>query len=146
MLYLFLIRALQRPQSLAVHLSSIASQPPHSAYVGWTGMASSSSLAQFQNGIRAGDALETIEIDPQLASSLGFVEGSTVRPQLESFFFSSLLACVQLEIGLLHDLEVAKSVSTEPVSPDDWEILVNSSPLPCNQQLRFGSGTSCWIC
>ena len=87
MLYLFLIRAPQRPQSLAVHLSSTASQPPHSAYVGWTGMASSSSLAQFQNGIRAGDALETIEIDPQLASSLGFVEGSTVRHHLELLFF-----------------------------------------------------------
>ncbi|KAF8531614.1 P-loop containing nucleoside triphosphate hydrolase protein [Gautieria morchelliformis] len=94
-----------RPQSLAVHLISTASQPPKSAYVGWTGMASSSSLAQFQNGIRAGDALETVEIDPQVASSLGFTEGST------------------LEIGLLHDLEVATSVNTEPVSPDDWEIL-----------------------
>ena len=34
---------------------------------------------------------------------------------------------MQLEIGLLHGLEVAKSVSTEPVSPDDWEILVNGT-------------------
>ena len=76
--YVALIHILQRPQSLAVHLISTASQPPQSAYVGWTGMASSSSLAQFQNGIRAGDTLETVEIDPQLASSLGFMEGSTV--------------------------------------------------------------------
>ncbi|KAG9019479.1 Peroxisome biosynthesis protein pex1 [Tulasnella sp. 427] len=49
--------------------------------------------------------LETIEIDPQYAQSLGFSEGETV------------------DIGLLHDLPVASSVSTEPLSPDDWEIL-----------------------
>ncbi|KAF8515366.1 AAA-domain-containing protein [Hysterangium stoloniferum] len=93
-----------RPQSLAVHLTSHATkQPVISAYVGWTGLVSSSSFAQWQSG--SDEALETVEIDPQLASSLGFAEGST------------------LEIGLLHDLPVAKSVSTEPLSSDDWEIL-----------------------
>lgn len=30
----------------------------------------------------------------------------------------------QVEIGLLHDLEHATSVGAEPVTPDDWEILV----------------------
>ena len=31
---------------------------------------------------------------------------------------------MQVEIGLLQDLSVAKSVGTEPVSSDDWEIIV----------------------
>ncbi|KAF8588870.1 AAA-domain-containing protein [Ramaria rubella] len=94
-----------RPQSLAVHLRSTGSHSAQSIYVGWTGMAASSSLAQWQTSVRTGDALETIEIDPQFANSLGISEGVT------------------LEIGLLHDLKVARSVSTEPVSSDDWEIL-----------------------
>lgn len=92
-----------RPQSLAVHLVSVASKA-NAAYVGWTGLASSSSLAQWQNNSK-GDVLETLEIDPQFATSLGFPEGCT------------------LEIGLLYDLPIAKTVSAEPISPDDWEIL-----------------------
>ena len=49
------------------------------AYVGWTGMDSASSLAQFQSGNMGEKGLETIEIDPQYAGSLGFSEGDTVR-------------------------------------------------------------------
>ena len=30
----------------------------------------------------------------------------------------------KVEIGLLHDLGYAKSVGTEPLTADDWEILV----------------------
>jgi hypothetical protein len=41
-------------------------------------MASASSIAQWQGGPRGSDVLETIEIDPQFGSSLGFSEGSTV--------------------------------------------------------------------
>lgn len=33
---------------------------------------------------------------------------------------------VQVDIGLLHDLKVAKFVATEPLTPDDWEILVGA--------------------
>ncbi|KIJ51215.1 hypothetical protein M422DRAFT_223669 [Sphaerobolus stellatus SS14] len=94
-----------RPQSLVVHLTSTSLPKPVSVHLGWTGMASASSIAQWQSGGRTADRLETVEIDPQLAASLGFAEGSTV------------------EIGLLHDRPVAKSVSTEPISSDDWEIL-----------------------
>jgi hypothetical protein len=32
----------------------------------------------------------------------------------------------KVEIGLLYDLPTAKSVATEPLTPDDWEILVNA--------------------
>jgi peroxin-1 len=81
------------------------------AYVGWTGMASASSLAlrQSQTSWKEG-SFETLEIDPQYATSLGFSQGDVV------------------EIGLLHDLPVAKSVATEPLSADDWEILVHIRP------------------
>ncbi|KAI0083839.1 AAA-domain-containing protein [Irpex rosettiformis] len=100
-----------RPQGLAVHLTKVQEDgrrsngtgaPRGEAYVGWTGMASASSLAQFQSGEKG---LETIEIDPQFAQSLGLLQGDTV------------------EIGLLHDLGHATSVATEPVTADDWEII-----------------------
>ncbi|KAH9996691.1 P-loop containing nucleoside triphosphate hydrolase protein [Russula compacta] len=74
------------------------------AYVGWTGMVSASSLAHF-NSTSSDSPLETVEIDPQYAEGLGFKEGDVV------------------EVGLLYDLPIAKSVATEPLTPDDWEIL-----------------------
>ena len=46
--------------------------------MGWTGMASSSSLAHFNADVRE-NAFETIEIDPQYAQGLGFAEGDIVR-------------------------------------------------------------------
>lgn len=66
-------------------------------------MASASSLAQFQSGAERG--METIEIDPQFASGLGFSQGDIV------------------EIGLLHDLGHASTVEAEALTADDWEIL-----------------------
>jgi hypothetical protein len=38
-------------------------------------------------------------------------------------------------VGLLYDLPIAKSVATEPLTPDDWEILarvhvITSSLIP----------------
>ncbi|KAI0819707.1 AAA-domain-containing protein [Trametes gibbosa] len=101
-----------RPQSLAVHLTLVSGtknaprdNQKREAYVGWTGMASASSLAQFNSGEAGDKGLETIEIDPQFAEGLGFALGDVV------------------EIGLLYDLGYAKSVATEPVTSDDWEIL-----------------------
>ncbi|OSD00321.1 AAA-domain-containing protein [Trametes coccinea BRFM310] len=102
-----------RPQSLAVHLTLVSSSraggvkdgQKREAYVGWTGMASASSLAHFNSGDAGDRGLETVEIDPQYAEGLGLALGDVV------------------EIGLLHDLGYAKSVATEPVSTDDWEIL-----------------------
>ncbi|KAH7873100.1 uncharacterized protein C8R40DRAFT_1172744 [Lentinula edodes] len=95
-------------QTLTVHLTLV---PPNSiaikkeAYVGWTGMASASSLAQFNVSDLTEKGLETIEIDPQYSQSLGFAHGDIV------------------EIGLLHDMAFAKSVATEPLTSDDWEII-----------------------
>ncbi|KII85002.1 hypothetical protein PLICRDRAFT_350537 [Plicaturopsis crispa FD-325 SS-3] len=101
-----------RPQGLAVHLIRV---PPHNssartadarkveAYVGWTGMAASSSLAHLSRASE--NALETVEMDPQYAQALGLVMGDVV------------------EIGLLHDLGIARGVGAEPVSTDDWEII-----------------------
>ncbi|TFY68057.1 hypothetical protein EVG20_g3702 [Dentipellis fragilis] len=97
-----------RPQHVAVLLTCLAPAVKHEkgridAYVGWTGMLASSSIAHFNAG--SDTSLETVEIDPQYGQALGLSQGDIV------------------EIGLLHDLPFAKSVSTEPATPDDWEIL-----------------------
>ena len=40
-------------------------------------------------------------------------------------------SCVyfKVEIGLLHDLPLAQLVATEPLSSDDWEIIVRIAML-----------------
>lgn len=35
----------------------------------------------------------------------------------------------KVEIGLLHDLPLAQSVATEPLSADDWEIIVRAETM-----------------
>ena len=90
-------------------------------------MASASSLAHFSSPSSAEKGIETLEIDPQFAQGLGFGPDDVVRtgsdppdarvPELS-------LSPLQVEIGLLHDLEYAKSIGTEPLTADDWEILV----------------------
>ena len=103
-----------RPQSLAVHLTLSTSgsskgtgHAPVSAYVGWSGHPSSSSLAQYQSSTgSSGNVSGTVEMDPQYAQALGFAQGSVV------------------EVGLVYDLPVATMVGAEPVGPDDWEIIV----------------------
>jgi peroxin-1 len=95
-----------RPQSLGVHLTN-TSRPSTPVYVGWTGLASASSLARFSTHHGNSASMETIEIDPQYAPALGFSQGDVV------------------EIGLIYDLPIAKTVSTEPIGPDDWEVIVS---------------------
>jgi len=85
-------------------------------------MASASSLAQF-NSASSGEGFETIEIDPQYAQGLGFSQGDVVCFD-HSHSFKLCLSCAQVEIGLLHDMPIAKSVGTEPLTSDDWEIIV----------------------
>lgn len=115
--------AQQRPQTLAIHLKRDSQASKAEAYVGWTGMASSSSLAHFNADARE-NAFETIEIDPQYAQGLGFAEGDIVRLLLlKTKSVSSRLP--QVEIGLLYDLPFASSVGTEPLTADDWEIIVS---------------------
>ena len=89
-------------------------------------MASSSSLARFKGGSSSADTLETVEIDPQFASGLGFRIGDIVRALDTACLTQVSLSDfpLKVEIGLLQDLGVASSVVTEPVSTDDWEIIV----------------------
>ena len=74
----------QRPQHLAVHLTLVPNPavkpiPERTeVYVGWTGMASASSLAHFNAGQAADGGFETIEIDPQYAQALGLAQGALV--------------------------------------------------------------------
>ena len=100
------------------------------AYVGWTGMASASSLAHFNAGAATDRGMETVEMDPQYAEGLGFALDDVVSAQVPTMNAPlNLRLCVQVEIGLFHDLGYAQSVSTEPVTSDDWEILVSNTIL-----------------
>ena len=122
----------QRPQQVAVLLTATAPSPKPdgrkpSAYVGWTGMVSASSLAHF-NSSSSDHSLETVEIDPQYAESLGFNKGDVVST---CFFLIPFVSyTLKVEVGLLYDLPIAKSVATEPLTPDDWEILVHMHDVP----------------
>ena len=73
----------QRPQHLAVHLTLVPgnenNQPLLDAYIGWTGMASASSLAHLNAGQLGERNFETLEIDPQYAQGLGLAQGDLVR-------------------------------------------------------------------
>ena len=83
MLHQCLTETLQRPQHLAVHLALVPgnekNQPPLDAYLGWTGMASASSLAHFNAGQLGERNFETLEMDPQYAQGLGLAQGDLVR-------------------------------------------------------------------
>ncbi|KAG6889103.1 hypothetical protein C0995_003672 [Termitomyces sp. Mi166 len=126
-----------RPQHLAIHLKLVSTpQKPNGnveAYVGWTGMASASSLTHFSSTQNAEKALETVEIDPQYAQGLGLSQGDLV------------------EIGLLHDLPLAKSVATEPVTSDDWDIIeihashVESTLLSQVRVVKAGQEIDVWV-
>lgn len=97
--------------------------------MGWTGMASASSLAHFNAGQSGDGGFETIEIDPQYAQGLGLNQGDLVRLFTLLLFPALNVFARKVEIGLLHDLPHAKSVSTEPLTSDDWEIIVRLSTV-----------------
>jgi peroxin-1 len=95
-------------------------------------MVSASSLAHF-NSTSSDNTLETVEIDPQYAEGLGFKKGDVVCAIL--LFLSFVAHTSKVEVGLLYDLPVAKSVATEPLTPDDWEILVRVFNITSKQAL-----------
>lgn len=49
----------------------------------------------------------------------------------------------QVEIGLLHDMAFAKSVATEPLTSDDWEIIVCWSMISFDFPLIRCPGNPC---
>lgn len=72
--------------------------------------------------------LETIEIDPEVGSSLGLAEGTIVR----SYFQSpqeDWEADYQVEISIIRNPTKARSITVTPLTSDDWEILVSFSLL-----------------
>ncbi|KIK68962.1 hypothetical protein GYMLUDRAFT_80351 [Collybiopsis luxurians FD-317 M1] len=96
-------------------------------------MASASSLAQFNVPESSEKGLETVEIDPQYSQSLGLAQGDIV------------------EIGLIHDMAIASSVATEPLSSDDWEIIeihashVESTLLSQVRVAKVGQEINVWV-
>ena len=91
-------------------------------------MASASSLAYLNAGQLGERNFETLEIDPQFAQGLGLAQGDLVR-EFIYLFIKSLSYAMKVEIGLLHDLPQAKMVITEPITSDDWEIIVGNQCL-----------------
>jgi len=86
-------------------------------------MASASSLAHFSSPSSAEKGIETLEVDPQFAQGLGLSPDDVVRT-ISCARMSGFSQHLKVEIGLLHDLGYAKSIGTEPLTADDWEILV----------------------
>ena len=89
-------------------------------------MASASSLAHLNASQLGEKSFETLEMDPQYAQGLGLAQGDLVR---EISPVKTNLMPYKVEIGLLHDLPQAKMVTTEPISADDWEIIVSDQSL-----------------
>jgi len=64
------------------------------------------------------------------------------RPNIGIFIVS-----FKVEIGLLHDLGYANSVGTEPLTADDWEILVRlHMTIPNQVDQPPVSGIACLSC
>ena len=92
---LSIVECVQRPQRLGVHLKPVQSHSDSlkdGILLGWTGLASSSSLSNFSRSANSSSLPnETVELDPQLALVLGagFREGDVVGVQLASFYLFS---------------------------------------------------------
>lgn len=107
--------------------SSSSSRQPKTAYLGWSGLNAAANVSQ------VGDGVESVEVDPEVAMSLGWSEGILVSYQCCLGFEINRCSWLQVEIAVIHNPLVAKSVSVTPMSPDDWEILVSYS-IPCRPQ------------
>ncbi|KAJ9118613.1 hypothetical protein QFC22_003833 [Naganishia vaughanmartiniae] len=106
-----------RPQSLIINLKHVnaaihaksggqaSTGRATQAFLGWSGLASASSLEMYGNAQNGKGSTETIEMDPEVAAQLGWAEGDLV------------------EIGLLPAASKARSVSVTPMTADDWEVL-----------------------
>ncbi len=71
---------------------------------------------------------DTLEIDPQYAQGLGFSQNDIVRLiKCYPRGFEINAISLKVEIGLLYDLSFAKSITAEPLTSDDWEIIVSRS-------------------
>lgn len=73
---------MKRPQSLILHLSPLlspsfpsSSRQPKTAYLGWSGLNAAANVSQ------VGDGVESVEVDPEVAMSLGWSEGILVSCQ-----------------------------------------------------------------
>ena len=60
-----------------------------------------------------------------------------------SSLMPSVAHALKVEVGLLYDLPIAKSVATEPLTPDDWEILVRVDVMTSSLVPHLFSGITC---
>lgn len=121
-------RTCQRPQSLIInlkHLPTNGQQKPSRASqvsLGWSGLASASSLEMYGSGQAQ---VETVEMDPEVASGLGWKEGDLV------------------EVGVVRQATKGRSVSVTPATSDDWEVLVSPGKPPLSRTVSLMSHRNC---
>ena len=111
----------------------------HVAYVSWGGGVSSAPPAATGE-----DAPMRIEMEPRLGQALGLREGQTVRSALAVRYCSraadrealtsegsgGALRRRQVSAELVTRLPLAEQVHVEPLTPDDWEIMVRPGACP----------------
>ena len=69
-------------------LEQTAPNAKNEVYVGWTGMASASSLSQFNTSSLTDKGVETLEIDPQYGQALGFRQDDVVCLSMDQISYS----------------------------------------------------------
>jgi len=110
------------------------------AYVSWSGGVSSAPPAPTGDG-----APMRIEMEPRLGQALDLREGQTVRcgvavqscslatyrmPLTERGRFGGALPRRQVSAELVTRLPLAEHVHIEPLTPDDWEVMVRPGACP----------------
>ncbi|KAJ7782814.1 P-loop containing nucleoside triphosphate hydrolase protein [Mycena metata] len=135
-LYGPLVERSVRPQHLAVHLTLVSPGAAEKARKYTSDGPAWLPRRPWRNSTpptAADKGYETIEIDPQYALGLGLNQNDLV------------------EIGLVHDLPLATSVATEPLTPDDWEIIdihashVESTLLSQVRVAKTGQEIDVWV-
>lgn len=92
-------------------------------FVGWTGAPTPNANGAYDPN-RGQQALDYIQIDPQFGTDIGLKEGQRV----------------QLEIA--HNIVEGRAVHVEPVTEDDWEIIVGPTRtlLQANKMQELHAG------
>lgn len=91
-------------QNVIIQISWKEGGRDKNAYTGWTGV--SCRKAASPVGVRKNDLVPMFDIDPAFAASIGLREGRRVQ------------------LTVHHDAAVADIIHVEPLTANDWEIMV----------------------
>jgi peroxin-1 len=94
-------------QNIIIQISWKEGGKDKNAYTGWTGVSCRKTISPV--GARKNDLIPMFDIDPAFAANLGLREGTRVQ------------------LTVHHDAALARAVHVEPLTANDWEIMVLSS-------------------